>query len=88
LTVYHTYDLILRRVRVEFERWCVMPNQRHKDKVIMSVYIPTALKAKIKAEARRRGVPMSVVATEFYMSGLMAMTGIKADERNVNEKGA
>jgi hypothetical protein len=58
-----------------------MPNQRHKDKVIVSVYIPSELKAELRAEARRRGVPVSVIVTEFYVKGLQDR-GMR-----INEKG-
>ncbi len=58
-----------------------MPNQRHRDKVGLSVYIPVSLKAELKAEANRRNVPLSTIVTEFYVKGLQAR-GIK-----INDKG-
>ena len=61
-----------------------MPNKRNKNKRGISVYVPNPIKDALVAEAKRRGVPMSELVTEFYRAELSRL-GYKV---NPNEEKA
>ena len=47
-----------------------MPNQRHKDKRGISVYVPTEIKDALTQEAEAQGVPMSELIIRIYRDAL------------------
>lgn len=47
----------------------------------MSVYIPSDIKSAIEAEAKKQGVPMSVLVTRFYRDKLRSLGYDIADEK-------
>lgn len=48
-----------------------MPNQRHKDKKGISVYVPTEIKDALTQEAEMLGMPMSELITRIYRDALV-----------------
>lgn len=59
-----------------------MPNQRSNEKVILSAYVPRALKEKFEDAAQEQGVTMS----KFLVQLCIAATGFSAKKKTAKKR--